>query len=661
MFRRALTMARRDGNHFLEAVMLLNLGVVALHRQRYQEALAMLEEARGIASRLGAKLLLEKSMGNSGFAMYGLGDFLSAQDSFRSAQREATLVNSPIDGIQWLTNEGLSAARMGDVRGAQQAYERSMQQAQALNMLEEIGDAHEALGLLLIDKDTRSAAEHIREFARISGIRQNKPDQLDAGLLQAMLWARTGEMARAARSLAMLDAEKELAPSLRWQAEQELARVNVRMGREAIAEVWFRRAIGTFHQQRVTLDDVESALPFLENGTDLYSDYVQYLVERGRTEEALRVVDQSRAESLSRGIAGRVGMRGPADARSRQRMAAAVHGAILVYYVLPRESYLWVTTADRTGFFRIAGGTELSPLIRAQRRAILAAKDLLADPDAAGRQLFAKLVGPAQPLLRPGERVFLVGDGPLSELNFETLVSSEGAPHFWIDDAMISNVPSLRLMPSARRAVSTSGLPRRMLLLGDPRYAKGEYDPLPRAAEEVDDVKLHFAPASRLVLTGAEATPAAYRAGHPEQFTYIHFVAHSTANANKPLDSSVILSPNEDGVDKLYAREIVGAPLRAELVTISGCYSSGSRVYAGEGAVGLAWAFERAGARNVIGTLWEVNDASTPALMNRLYTRLLNGAPPDEALREAKLSLLHSQGVFRKALYWAPFQLYSSS
>jgi hypothetical protein len=29
------------------------------------------------------------------------------------------------------------------------------------------------------------------------------------------------------------------------------------------------------------------------------------------------------------------------------------------------------------------------------------------------------------------------------------------------------------------------------------------------------------------------------------------------------------------------------------------------------------------------------------------------------ALRSAKLSLLHSNSIYRKPLYWAPFQLYS--
>ena len=80
------------------------------------------------------------------------------------------------------------------------------------------------------------------------------------------------------------------------------------------------------------------------------------------------------------------------------------------------------------------------------------------------------------------------------------------------------------------------------------------------------------------------------------RFSYIHFVAHGTASRLSPLDSAVMLSAPTGHPDtfKLYAREIVQKPLHARLVTISTCYGSGLRAYAGEGLVGLSWAFLRA-------------------------------------------------------------------
>jgi hypothetical protein len=46
--------------------------------------------------------------------------------------------------------------------------------------------------------------------------------------------------------------------------------------------------------------------------------------------------------------------------------------------------------------------------------------------------------------------------------------------------------------------------------------------------------------------------------------------------------------------------------------------------------------------------------------MERFYEELDKGQTPDEALRSAKLSLLH-EGTYRNPFYWAPFQLYTGS
>jgi CHAT domain-containing protein len=75
----------------------------------------------------------------------------------------------------------------------------------------------------------------------------------------------------------------------------------------------------------------------------------------------------------------------------------------------------------------------------------------------------------------------------------------------------------------------------------------------------------------------------------------------------------------------------------------------------------LSWAFLRAGAHGVIAALWEVNDNSTPQLMDHLYSEIGKGAAPDAALRDAKLALLRSGGVYRRPFYWAPFELYRGS
>src|SRR5262249_15503405 len=135
---------------------------------------------------------------------------------------------------------------------------------------------------------------------------------------------------------------------------------------------------------------------------------------------------------------------------------------------------------------------------------------------------------------------------------------------------------------------------------------------------------------------------------------------HGTSSDRSPLDSAIILSPDGDSTYKLYAREIKDIPLRADLVTISACYGAGTRWYNNEGVVGLGWAFLHAGARQVVAGLWEVDDASSPQLMDDFYSELTQGKSAAEALRNAKLKMLRN-GFYRHPDYWASLQLYTGS
>ena len=184
------------------------------------------------------------------------------------------------------------------------------------------------------------------------------------------------------------------------------------------------------------------------------------------------------------------------------------------------------------------------------------------------------------------------------------------------------------------------------------------------------EIAKHFRSGEATVLSQSSANPAAYLGSHPRRFAYIDFVAHGVASRTDPLDSAIILSrtpsetPTGEDSFKLYARAIMQHPLDARLVTIAACYGGGTRSYAGEGLVGLSWAFLRAGAHNVIGALWEVSDASAPELMGALYQGLQEGLTPSAALRAAKLQLLHGTGAnageFQRPFYWGAFQLYTN-
>ncbi|HEX4865563.1 MAG TPA: CHAT domain-containing protein, partial [Acidimicrobiales bacterium] len=126
----------------------------------------------------------------------------------------------------------------------------------------------------------------------------------------------------------------------------------------------------------------------------------------------------------------------------------------------------------------------------------------------------------------------------------------------------------------------------------------------------------------------------------------------------------------EDGKDNglLQAWEIFERlRVDADLVVLSACRSGLGSEMGGEGLIGLTRAFQYAGARSVVASLWEVSDPATADLMVRFYRRLRRGHPVDEALRAAQLDLIRSHpsrhgetgGVDPASPFvWAAFQLF---
>ena len=655
-FQGALYKAQQLDAAFLEMQMWMNLGVVALQLEHYEDALNRFNRGSALAQSVGAVVAQEKAIGNIGWTYYRTGDYARALDNSMRAKAQASEIGATLDETQWLTNAGMSQFMLNDIDSARSSYEQSLTLAEKLQASEKILNAHVALGYLLVHQQPLAAEMHIRKALELARMREDRNDELEPLYLQTLLFIEEGHTQSAETCLLLLDSESRSSPWLQWEVEKTLATLYVNTSRKQDADHWFQRAIETFHRQRLSLNSVELELPFLENGSDLYLGYMEHLIHTGRGEQALQVLDQSRAETLAEGLGV---PSGPTSARatSARAVAARLHGTIFVYCLRPGASYLWASNGAKQQMYVLPGSETLLPLIARHTEAILASKDLLAQSDSPGRTLYDGLLKPAESFLQPGSRVFIIGDKELSGLNFETLISARDRPHYWIEDATVINARSLRMLTASIDRTAPRAK-QEMLLIGDPIYHAPEYAALPNAAAEMTRVASHFPGDHSSIFSGVHASPLLYTRVQPGHFSYIHFVAHATANETNPLDSAIILS-DEAGATRLYARDILKQPLNADLVTLSSCYGSGIRNYSGEGVVGLVWAFLRAGAHSVIGAMWEVSDVSTPELMDNMYTQLLAGSKPDAALRSAKLDMLHSGGVFRKPLYWASFQLYS--
>ncbi len=663
-FQRSLEFARQKGDKFLETSDLLNLGTVSLHYEEYDEALARFEEASQIAVSTGARLALELALGNAGWAYYKLGDFEKSLYDFQQAELQARQLGSINDQIVWSTYTGLSYYRLGDLKSAEANYLRALRAAQSVNDKELIAATHTELGFLFLQRRQFDLAEQqSRDALKAARAWGSQSEMVEALFLQGLLDARSKSGADATQLLMQVYRDRLTMPSLREEVENAIANYYARVHNPHEAERWYQRSVATFEEQRSALKDEEMKLPFFANADSLYKDYAQFLIDSHRSLDALQLLDRGRAQTLEDGLGISHNASRPIQPKSFnvEAVARKLNATILFYTLSPDQSYLWAIDGHHLRLFRLPGQAEIDSHVRSYQKAILRSSDPIRQKDADAQYLFDTLVAPAAAKLSKGARVVLISDGSLNELNFETLLApGETGLHYWIEDVTIVNANAIRLTSGMDTPVEVSGGDG-MLLIGDPISPASDYPRLLNAESEIHNVEKHFSPDHEVILTRASAVPAAYTEGQPDRFSYIHFVAHGTASRLSPLDSAVVLSSPAGHPDtfKLYAREIVQYPLHARLVTISTCYGSGLRTYAGEGLVGLSWAFLRAGAHNAIGALWEASDAATPQLMDGLYGEIQSGHQPDAALRSAKLSLIHSQSVYRKPLYWAPFQLYA--
>ena len=112
------------------------------------------------------------------------------------------------------------------------------------------------------------------------------------------------------------------------------------------------------------------------------------------------------------------------------------------------------------------------------------------------------------------------------------------------------------------------------------------------------------------------------------------------AGANGPL-----LPDHHDGI--LTALEVAEMDLRkVDLAVLSACETGLGEVAGGEGLLGLQRAFQVAGTRCVVASLWKVDDDATRKLMERFYQNLWEHKMSKlEAFRSAQLWMLREGGL----------------
>ena len=255
--------------------------------------------------------------------------------------------------------------------------------------------------------------------------------------------------------------------------------------------------------------------------------------------------------------------------------------------------------------------------------------------------------------------VIVCPEGRLHLLPFAVLRSPEGR-------FLCEELDALRLVDAGRRLLEPAATPpaldRPWVALGVAdfsayrqrlRAGSGPWSPrwievledvsdLPLVREEIDSLRRIGPPGSE-VLIDDRAGESALRALSVKP-AVLHLASHGF---NVPLspardladDPSALyehgillsLGGSDDGI--LFPEEAGALDLRDTLlVTLSTCRGALGRPVSGEGMLGLRRGFTKAGARHVLGSLWEIPDRSTADFMRKYYASLRNDPHPSRLL-----------------------------
>lgn len=182
----------------------------------------------------------------------------------------------------------------------------------------------------------------------------------------------------------------------------------------------------------------------------------------------------------------------------------------------------------------------------------------------------------------------------------------------------------------------------------------GSFGPLSGTEQEVKSIQRYF---SKSTLVMDEKTSESIVKTSMPDATIIHFATHGFFDEEQPLNSYLLLNSDAQNDGKLTVYEIFNSSIESKLTTLSACETAIGELSKGDDVVSLNRAFLYAGSSNVISSLWNINDKTTPKLMNDLYYYYNQKHSFEEALCLAQRDFIKNTNSDPKL--WSAFVLYN--
>ena len=301
-YRHALELATQSNETYLQSNALGGLGLASLRQQHYDEAIDWFTSSLRLADSLDNEPLEAATLGNLGWCYYKLGDLDRAEDLFQKAasivERRGMLAQQQI----WSDNLGLITYDRGNLVKAESYFKRSLAISRTIQNQEAVATALKNLSGVAIDTEQLQTAEaYDSQAVDLYSKTANREGRLDCLENEARIALSRKDYDGAKNYLTEIIANTQDV-FLRWSSESDLAVVYASQGRHADADREFQRGLATIDEARSSLNVEEHRLSFLTSASRFYNSYIDFLVEHGRVNDALRIAEHSRARTLAEGL-----------------------------------------------------------------------------------------------------------------------------------------------------------------------------------------------------------------------------------------------------------------------------------------------------------------------------------------------------------------------
>ncbi|MBE9226614.1 CHAT domain-containing protein [Phormidium sp. LEGE 05292] len=360
---------------------------------------------------------------------------------------------------------------------------------------------------------------------------------------------------------------------------------------------------------------------------------------------------------------------------------------LLEYSLGEKRSYLWLVSKTEITSYELPKRADIEAAAQAFYAQLKSSE--IGSPEV-GMKLSQMVLAPVANQLG-NKRLIIVGDGALQSIPFAALpipVSASSPTPLIVQNEIVTLPSASTIAISRNQLKNRTPAPKTLAVIADPvfnindeRLQKSpsgqsnstDSTALTRSLIDVG-VTLQRLPFTRkeaeaiLTLVPENLRTSAFdfaasrvTATNPNlaQYRIVHFATHGLINSINPELSGVVLSlVNDKGIDEdgfLRLNDIFNLNLPAELVVLSACQTGLGKEMKGEGLVGLTRGFMYAGAKDVVVSLWSVQDAGTSELMKKFYHQMLEkGLTPVAAMRAAQLEMIKSE-QWKSPYYWAAF------